>query len=128
MVEQVLASPIRHKVPEGVIELSRAGQYLLMHPRLPRFAIVMAPVVHRDPAPETTTAESLPALSDITVMPAVVMRPPDVAAMFPVPLNPSVSAFDIFQTESTPVTMAAPVPVVALPIVTAPVVFTWAVD
>ncbi len=30
----------RPEVPDGVIELSRASQYLLLHPRLPRFALL----------------------------------------------------------------------------------------
>jgi len=33
-------SHARHQLPDGVVELSRHGQYLLLHPRLPKFALL----------------------------------------------------------------------------------------
>ncbi len=40
MSEVITVSHARPKLPDGVVELSRAGQYLLLHPRLPKFALL----------------------------------------------------------------------------------------
>jgi len=38
--EQISGSVERPKIPDGFFEVSRDGQFLLLHPRLPRFAIL----------------------------------------------------------------------------------------
>ncbi|HUT04918.1 MAG TPA: PqqD family peptide modification chaperone [bacterium] len=40
MTEQISVSVERPKIPDGFFEVSRDGQFLLLHPRLPRFAML----------------------------------------------------------------------------------------
>jgi len=40
LTESITDSHARPKLPDGVVELSRAGQHLLLHPRLPKFALL----------------------------------------------------------------------------------------
>jgi len=40
LAESIMVSHARYQLPDGVVELSRDGQYLLLHPRLPRFALL----------------------------------------------------------------------------------------